>query len=1195
MKKKTKNILLSSAPLIALSAVAIGVPVVQFSSVLKKPEASTPKYYLFDVPFNSRKEWEDQIVKLTNEQNIIESKKIYYSKNHNKSFNTLEDLKRYIAKNIVKKEGIFYDDIEYFKNNDNKNIDSSLSSHQLSKINLSNGDFETKVYMGKDGLAYESEIEAKNSYSNINLFYKFKDKYYDSKEKIIQEIAKKTLEIETLSQDENYRLDALIKYLNIEKPNNVFKAPNKKILHLKQPINNASVNEKQKLENFIRNNYKRYIKNKKNGDIFAEEDFIKNIMQKSEKLRMPIIKITSNKGRKKFLVDIHKDDPANLYGNYVHESAGNEILRFTDLSQWQKVDQIPSKDNMKHSSSARNIVNAFSSNLLRSTNSNVINDYFNKNSSLTEDEKKNIIKKYVDNFSILNYFKFRNESKHLQEELKKIKIEDNQTLLDKLEAIADFIKNGKYGDFFNNVSVSYISGLAYMAKYHASAKAVRLFKNYFIKIFNEINDSLKQVIGPDLYKNNSNQEIDLVKHYRALDTNFDFNVDLNFFIGILSNSRKVLNAMSIISLAMNNVASTNSLIKFNKDFIFDKNNIDDKEILEYQKLFNQYSLISKENSLFIYDDSTGEYIKNFNYSTNDEHKLSLMNTIAQGANSINQSTTSFVERLVKSLEKYIEKNDNKKIKEIFIENKTEWENIEKQNLSFSSKLTDKQLEKKFYKVTSDNEKNRAKSIVREYKSHKNKSQYKAKFSARQRIILKESKTIIISEKSIKSKAESIKNGIETAQKAISLFASSFSLLNNIINKGDLNYESKIAHSVRDVVNGILSFIPPNPVSLVVGAVLNIVMELAIQIIGVKEPKDYVFADTGNESDRYIWDGGISKSQFWGLKKSDVQSIEKDFKPLKPIEIIPEFASDLYYFDNKEYLSIDDKELNNDLLEVILSNVGDEYSEYKYQYSFENSANKLNENLYFDSVNDLVGDLVDNKNIKNYWTSGGYLYFDEESPTWVQNYSGLKDNSIDFIRNTLRPTLVMQIPKLDKNNIPIDQEYILKSDIGIDVFDEYKKIVEKLNSDNNIEEDLLIFDGNLQKTPEDFYYLTSSLDLEKKLEIFRNKFNVNWKNSSSEQFWKKIKFKNLKKPYKYDIYEITSNSGNVKSFISFDDAINFLRKDSFLDIYDENIETVVGKIYLFGDKKFNSIDEIISYCEDLSNKKIKLMERKTQHA
>jgi hypothetical protein len=257
------------------------------------------------------------------EAETYEEKTTYYSNTQNKSFSDVNNLKKFLANNITTLNGSFYES-NYDKFLKETNVDGSLSIQQLNQIDFNGVDTNDYVYLGKNGIAYKSEDEAKNSYSNAYSFYKFKDQYYSSKQEIKDMINKEILRINTNFTDDDERINALTNYFDIKQPNQVFKAPNETLLAYSE--SNKKIDDK-KLDEFIETNCKKYIVD--NGEIIEANTYTKNT-EIGIKSGLPILYATSTQGKKKYVVDILNQDPCNLYGNYVHKSSGREIENITD-------------------------------------------------------------------------------------------------------------------------------------------------------------------------------------------------------------------------------------------------------------------------------------------------------------------------------------------------------------------------------------------------------------------------------------------------------------------------------------------------------------------------------------------------------------------------------------------------------------------------------------------------------------------------------------------------------------------------------------------------------------------------------------------------------------------------------------------------------------------------------------------------
>ena len=177
---KRQRILLYALPLSILGIGTISAPAIL---LFKKEDRNNEVFYLNNKSYTSRIEWEKAIRKLARQIETHSEKTIYYSNTKNKSFSDINNFKKFLANHIHTIEGSHYGDID--KNE--LNVDGSLSSNLMNQFNFDepkedeNGEKEndnTTAYMGKNGIAYESEDEAKDSYANTHTFYKFQGKYY---------------------------------------------------------------------------------------------------------------------------------------------------------------------------------------------------------------------------------------------------------------------------------------------------------------------------------------------------------------------------------------------------------------------------------------------------------------------------------------------------------------------------------------------------------------------------------------------------------------------------------------------------------------------------------------------------------------------------------------------------------------------------------------------------------------------------------------------------------------------------------------------------------------------------------------------------------------------------------------------------------------------------------------------------------
>lgn len=1187
---KRQKILLYALPLSILGIGVISAPAIL---LFKKEDRNNEVFYLGDKIFNSRYEWEKEIRKLVREAETYDEKTTYYSNTQNKSFSDVNNLKKFLANNITTLNGSFYES-NYDKFLKETNVDGSLSMQQLNQIDFNGVDTNDYVYLGKNGIAYKSEDEAKNSYSNAYSFYKFKDQYYSSKQEIKDMINKEILRINTNFTDDDERINALTNYFDIKQPNQVFKAPNETLLAYSE--SNKKIDDK-KLDEFIETNCKKYIVD--NGEIIEANTYTKNT-EIGIKSGLPILYATSTQGKKKYVVDILNQDPCNLYGNYVHKSSGREIENITDRKKWVKKATNEFKQS-RNDSQLRSLVSKFVSNLLATSNANFINDYCKKNNKSAEERKK-LIEENVEQFSIFKYYKFNDDFNKMKKQLEKVKINNNDgndnNLFKKLESIINFVKNGRNGEFFNQLSITYISGIAHLMKYNASFEAVLAFKNYYRLLFQEINDCVKGVIGEELYRDDKRKGelLDLVEIYGIDNLTFDINnIDFNSFVNVFANNNKILNAISIITNAVTSVATTNSLIKYNANFLIRQTSSSTDHIL-YENLFNKYALRSNE-SPYIYDDNKGEYVINTNFVGDlkniNEHSMAQFNLARSSAIHATEGLFRSIESIFNNIGGNVDR---------FIQSKPQLYNVEYDTAFTLTKTSLLEYYKKYESsskttidkiksINSFNNANDLKILSSEYKKLKSKNEFKRLITIRNKTFVQYGNGTLKLEK-IKTTADKIAGVIDKAKTLASIAADTFKIINIWTSKAENhNKVYETVDAAKSIIGSITKLLPPNPITLCVGAALNLIFEFALQFIGKRTTSDYVYTDTGNTNDSYVWDGGITNSKFWGFQNIEERSIN-DAKIMTPIEIVPEFTDTYYYFNGKRYLTPNDKELKEDILNAIMSGRL-KTNNLQLLYSFEKDTTKYKEkdySYYHNSLHALKEWLTNNdlKNLKEkYSTNGGYIEFKELNASfWADNYSEIQRKLLEIIDDKLKATIVMKLPKLI-NGIPIDQ-YNKNHEFDNNSID-YENIRQRLNSfkrgkNNDSLEDLLMFDTNLfNNIGSKYYYEESEEFFDNNLNIFREKFSVKSKLSSRKMFLTIKEYDKLKISASYKIYKINGLNGEYKMFLTYDDAVNYLHKKNYLDI-EQKIEkyNFVHKYY-YDHHYFNSWDEIIKYCKMQSDK------------
>lgn len=1187
---KRQKILLYALPLSILGIGTISAPAIL---LFKKEDRNNEVFYLNNKSYTSRIEWEKAIRKLARQIETHSEKTIYYSNTKNKSFSDINNFKKFLANHIHTIEGSHYGDID--KNE--LNVDGSLSSNLMNQFNFDepkedeNGEKEndnTTAYMGKNGIAYESEDEAKDSYANTHTFYKFQGKYYSSKQEIKNMIHKEILRINSEFADDTERAKAFKEFFAIKQPDNIYQAPTNIVFvagEFDQEI------EESKLDEFIESNCKKYVSH--NNGIYEVDNFSNRFLSSDEYLKkLPILNVQSNQGRKKYLIDNDIDDPCNLYGSYVHESTGRDIENITDYKKWSKQ---PTNDFKlkRHNSQNQSLVNKFISSLLSTANANFIEKYI-KRHKLNKTQQDELTKEYVNDFSIFKYFKFRDKFQTMKKELTKVQINEtdstHKNLFSKLESIITFTKRGKNGGFFNQISITYLSGLAHLIKYEASSKAINAFKDYYRTMFKELDDCVKGVIGEELYKDNNGKAIDLVELFGIDDLGFDFNSDFTYFINVFANNSRILNAISVITNAMTAVTTTNSLTKFNSNFLLRQADNDDDLIL-YKSLYEKYAFIGKD-SPYVYSDEEGKYIKNKDFKRKlNEYEDAQINLTVLSALQVGESFSRSVEATLSNIAKNLDKYISNRPRAYKVQYQETFSFIQTSTLEYHRRYnsSDTTTINRISRLNVNNNAKDAKQMLYEYNKVKKNEKFSSLLTIRNKTIVKYGDGTIKLEK-IETTTDKIAEKINKYKSIAAIAADVFKLISIFNSKDNINVDYEALGTIKSIFNSIIGAFPPNPVSLCIGAALNIIMDLAMQIIGKKTTSDYVYTDTGNVNDSYVWDGGITNSRFWGLIVTEERSI-KHAKLLDPIEYIPEFVNSYYYFNGKKYTNLDSTNLKADALTAILNGdviTNDIHSVYSFEKDLKKFEEGDNAKYFFSTIDDLKKHLkVNERNLlkTRYLTEGAYMEFDSvQEPIWTKNYDEISKTLLQLIDEKLRPTLVMKIPELSQSNIPIDQlnkDYHGFNNNSIN----YKTILKQLNGEKELKSnEFLMFDTNLFNTKIGKYfhdYLMKTYEL--RLKLFREKFNVLSKMVSKEMLFTNKNYDELKSSTRHKIFKIYGINGEYKMFLSYDTAINYLHKKNYLDITQKTEEYEFLNKYFYDGKYFNSWDEVIKYCEIQSDK------------
>ncbi|ACF07362.1 hypothetical protein [Metamycoplasma arthritidis] len=198
--------------------------------------------------------------------------------------------------------------------------------------------------------------------------------------------------------------------------------------------------------------------------------------------------------------------------------------------------------------------------------------------------------------------------------------------------------------------------------------------------------------------------------------------------------------------------------------------------------------------------------------------------------------------------------------------------------------------------------------------------------------------------------------------------------------------------------------------------------------------------------------------------------------------------------------------------------------------------------------------------------------------YVANIKDLFEKLKSAISHELRATLLMQLPKLNNEKIPLDQ---IKDQTNYEKFSLQKlmTLINNINKDNKLLEskDLLLFDGNL-KTKDKKSYLYDINNIKKLAAIFTSKFQVTSKLVSKRMLSLNNKYDELSEIVKTKVYSILNNQNERVYFASYEAATKHLMQLQYLAIERKVIKENEVHKFVYQDKEFSTIEEVIEYCK-----------------
>ena len=421
--------------------------------------------------------------------------------------------------------------------------------------------------------------------------------------------------------------------------------------------------------------------------------------------------------------------------------------------------------------------------------------------------------------------------------------------------------------------------------------------------------------------------------------------------------------------------------------------------------------------------------------------------------------------------------------------------------------------------------------------------------------------------------------------SINVMKETFSIIDEITDLSKTNKVFKQAFSALKIASSSFIYI-------------NIALEIMDFVIDGLVPKteyfSYVFE---NDDTKFIWNGGMKKTMFWGMLPLEQTTI-KDIKLNDPIKVVEPNNEEQYYFNGKKYSDLNI--LKRQQLDLIINgqyNMNDSISTI---YSFENAkSNPINAKTFdnIGSYEDIL--LLNSKTIETFKPQNLiqhiykeiYLELNKPKTEWIyhkENFifegSGITispgenfDEIVYQILRDIRTVKIVQIPILE-NGKPKDfaskEEFEMMNAYELP---SYSWSIEgtKYNTSNkkyiilnpnveglsNISNDVIMKNIQLQ------FYEQFSVDSKVVLE---NDINVNNKFSEMET--------NI---INYNIYEATLPTGYSKYFIDHSKALNWLLSNMEFTVYEQ--ENIINN-YEYKEKIFNSKEEFESYL--IANMEVK---------
>ncbi|RMX35635.1 hypothetical protein [Mycoplasmopsis fermentans] len=1137
---------------------------------------SNAKYKIGDKYFDNKKDIIEYLIQSAEVQNKTKYKNAYLSEE--KAFSNYYSLINSTTKNINKIKANTYLSSEKLQKM--LNFDGQIDENFLSNFRFDSTDKNIKVYKGLNNIAYKNEQEAKESYFNINPVFEFNNKYYKTPEELSINYLKAAKKIETDPKLKNdlekiKELQSLFPIDSSQKRIIVFN--NGKI---EQLYNNDSSQEAiEHLKKVIRNNLNVFYEI--DGQFYSLEDLVNrpDILLKDLSM-FNVLKVQSNSGKKSYLVDVNKEEGYSLVGNYVHKTNSNEIEDFLNLDKWIKSNDYP--NSLEYKINSKNlIINSITDFIFSMDNDFEISKYleakkknqitsldhtmleFNLNlNSKNYEEAKNILEeRFLKNLNIFNIVKLNNEFKFFEKEMNKVIIDqtNNTTLMDKFNEIIQIVEKGKRGSLLSQLPLIYISGISYLGNTKASTKTISTFIKYIQSVNKFFNDSLNSLIGDDLYITNTGEKIDLTKQFKFDGISLDTNMDINSYSGFLSNNSVVYNSIKNLYYAFQNIVNYLGAYEFDEKF-YDADVISNQKYREkLEKTFNRFKILNLYNgtnsSLFVNKNKKIE-LESSNFNSNDD--INYRNFVGFAAKMANAKIESFHEIKSKSINKFIS--------DLKLELTTFYDTDKSTIVAFLNSYFEK-IEK--YVKNSIKDKNIVDRIEKDKKYFLiNPELYVLnvwkKFEAHLKFIIENDEFGLFSDSfNIFKTQNKTEKDFNDPYKFSFLFyyVNTFNKYNNYYDNINSIYQNfQIMNNFIDRIAGFAS----GKFSIILNVMKNI-FDLIAEINGKISSHSYVFYDSQEPNNHFIWDGGRTRSRFWGSSVEDVNTIS-EAKLLKPVQMDLANIKTYYLYNKMQF-----EEQNLDALKrAIINNILKDNNKFKKYYSLNN----LKDFIKFESSSKIAS----KEEATEYWSQTIYLKF-VSSLYSINNINVSSKNYSDYYKAVndellkLKPIYIVQIPKKSNLIYPKDQE---EKSNSFEMYETFDEIINQLNTNpDKVKEKVIYFDSKIQNNNKYLDYSEIEALLKK---MFLNNIEVKSKYSSEMNFLITKNFEELQSSKDIYLYSIVDKEGNKEYYLNFSDALKHLSSPSHLNIRIQKQIESIKTVFILNNQSFKNKNELIEFLE-----------------